>query len=336
MRFMGSSAVSQDAYSYQAVAGGWQGPVVARPAAVLADRPGGGELAAVYEVLTQALDTPAVLLRHPAGPSARLPGCSFAVDEGVLDVDGCRVRPAVVWSRHAALVPADGRDTLLRAACWSRFLDQLAICAHAALPGTAPLGSAQLADAARLGVRTPRTIVTTRPRAAARLLGARRIVVKTPDFRLFEPDQTRWPAHLPRVLDAADVPADPPGGTHPLVVQEYVAHVRELRVYYVNGGLCAFEVRKPDPASQWSDPARVAVSRTPCPPAAAEAVRTLCAAWSLRYGAFDLLVPAAGPPVFLEANPDGDWRWYERRARWPGVSVAAAAMVRALYAEAAS
>jgi hypothetical protein len=110
-----------------------------------------------------------------------------------------------------------------------------------------------------------------------------------------------------------------------------VPHVRELRVYYLNGGICAFEVRKPDPSSPWTDPGSVIVTRTDCPGAAAEAVRILCAAWNLRYGAFDLLLPSSGEPVFLEVNRDGDWLWYERKARWHGVSFMAAVMVRELF-----
>jgi hypothetical protein len=60
-------------------------------------------------------------------------------------------------------------------------------------------------------------------------------------------------------------------------------------------------------------------------------VRTLCAAWGLRYGAFDLLVTSTGEIVFLEANPDGDWLWFEHKAGWHGVSFLAAVMVRELF-----
>jgi hypothetical protein len=62
----------------------------------------------------------------------------------------------------------------------------------------------------------------------------------------------------------------------------------------------------------------------------------LCAAWQLSYAAFDLLVTAAGQIVFLEANCDGDWLFYERKARWHGVSFMAAVMVRDLFAHVAA
>ncbi len=51
---------------------------------------------------------------------------------------------------------------------------------------------------------------------------------------------------------------------------------------------------------------------------------------SLRYGAFDFLL-SAGTPVFLEVNPDGDWRWAERRTRTTPVTLAVAAMLAALH-----
>lgn len=303
----------------------------ARAAALLVDGAGGGEFEVVRDLLAGPLRTPALLLR---GAALQETSMTLDVDEAVLEVDGRLVRPVVVWARHvsagAMLVRSlpQGTVTPLRAAAWSDFLRQVRAAGDAALPGSAPTGPRQLADAARLGVRTPRTLVTTDASAAAASLGALPVIVKTPDFRVLEPDPRTWPALVPAVFDGP-VPAGGPG--HPVVVQEHVPHARELRVYHLDGAICAFEVGKPDPASPWTEPERVTVARTACPPDAAEAVRALCAHWGLRYGAFDLLVTPDGEPVFLEANPDGDWLWFERRAGWHGVSFAAAVMVRELY-----
>lgn len=288
---------------------------------VLVDRTSGGELAAVRDALS-ALNTPAIILQHHDFETVPL---GLDVGTGLLHVDGEAVRPAVVWVRHSSgcALQAGARTGPLRAAAWSGFLAQLAESAGARLPGTAPTGTGQVAGAARLGVRTPRTVVTN---GGCRLPEGK-LIVKTPDFRLYEPDREKWASCLPAVSH------DPPGGLRewPAVVQEYVEHARELRVYHMNGGICAFEVRKPEPSSLWTDPATVTVARVDCPEPAEKVVRTLCAAWGLRYGAFDLLVTAAGEPVFLEANADGDWLWYERKARWHGVSFMAAVMVRELF-----
>lgn len=311
---------------------------------VLVNCAGGRELEVVRDALTGPLETPAILIRQDELPSLSM---ALDVDTGLLDIAGRRVRPAVVWVRHGSACallaqarPA-GSMTPLRAESWSGFLRQVASAADAALPGGTVVGPGQLVEARRLGVRTPRTVVTTDVRAGARDVGASQLVVKTQDFRLFEPDRRNWQACLPAVVGREAAlrgpgAADGAVGNRPVVVQEYVAHARELRVYHLDGGICAFEVHKPDPASPMTDPDGVTVTRVDCPQPAAEAVRTLCAAWNLRYGAFDLLVSDTGEPVFLEANPDGDWLWFERKARWHGVSFMAAVMVRELFVRSGS
>lgn len=303
-------------------------------AVVLVNCATGSELEVVRDALTRSLSTPTLLIRHT--DLAAIP-IWFDLSTGLLNVGGCKVRPAVVWARHSsacamvAQAQPDGSMGLLDAASWCLFLQQVAASTAAALPGNTPAAQGQLVDARRLGVRTPRTVFTTDVVAAVRLIGTRRVVVKTPDFRLFESDPRNWPPCLPTIIDKDTVTGGWAFGARPVVVQEYVAHARELRIYYLNGGICAFEVRKPEPSSPWTDPGSVAVRRADCPQAAAEAVRALCATWNLRYGAFDLLVSRTGEPVFLEVNPDGDWLWYERKARWHGVSFMAAVMVHELY-----
>lgn len=306
---------------------------------VLVDCAGGRELEVVHDTLTRSLETPTVLVTRAALASTAI---SWDVGTGLLDVDGRRVRPAVVWARHTATGamvaqarPA-GSMTALDATAWSRLLEQVSASTPATLPGSSRVGPGQLVDAGRLGVTVPRTVVTNDVRAGVRRLGTPTVIVKTPDFRLFAPGRQTCPAHRPQVVDRDGFSATPAAGQRPVVVQEYVAHSRELRVYYLNGGICAFEIRKPEPASLWTDPAGVTVSRADCPPDAERAVRTLCAAWDLRFAAFDLLVADSGQLVFLEANPDGDWLWFERKARWFGVSFMAAVMVRELFVHATS
>ncbi|MFI5496411.1 hypothetical protein [Actinoplanes sp. NPDC051859] len=300
-----------------------------RPAVVLVDGAGGRELAVVRDLMG-SLQMPVLLLTDTDFGAARV---SFDLSRRALIVGERRVRPAVVWTRHAGAATiaarASGRRSGVEAASWAGLVHQLTASADHRLPGRAPVGTVQLLDARRLGVRTPRTIVTTDVAGAARLLGSRRIVVKTPDFRISEPDRRKWPAHLPAIVDRNDLSGGDTEG--PRVVQEYVPHARELRVYHLNGGICAFEVHKHEPATVWTDPGAVEVSQVRCPAAVAAVVRTLSVAWGLRYGAFDLLLTHGGEPVFLEVNTDGDWLWYERRAGWHGVSFMAAVMVRELF-----
>lgn len=301
---------------------------------MLVDYAGGRELRAVQKALSGPLEVPTVLLER-----ADLAAISLSLDlrTGLLDVGGRLIRPTVVWVRHAsacAIVaqarPA-GSVTPLAATSWSILLQQLAGPEAFALPGAAPAGPVQLLDAERLGISTPRTVITTDLVAGARQMRTRRIIVKIPDFRLFEPDRQNWAACLPTIVDRDAVLGEPAADRGPVVVQEYHSHVRELRVFYLDEGICAFEVHKAEPASMWTDPDSVIVTKVACPQVVADAVRTLSTAWRLRFGAFDLLISDTGEPVFLEVNPDGDWLWYERKARWHGVSFMAAVMVRQLF-----
>ena len=308
-------------------------------AVVLANGLGGDELTAVRAGLTGSLGTPTVLLQQADLLSTPI---SLDLGTGILSVNGCQVSPVLVWARHcaagtiAAHAKPAGSISLLAAATWSEFVSHLSRSTATALPGSAPATTMQLREAARLGVTTPRTVITTDVESAARAMRTRRVVIKTPDFRLYQPDSRTWDTCLPQVVERDSVPAGQAYHGRPVVVQEYVAHARELRVYYLNGGICAFAVGKREPSVMWSDPDSVAVTRADCPPAVAEIVRLLCAEWGLRYGAFDLLLPERGEPVFLEVNADGDWLWYERKARWHGVTFMAAVMVRDLFVKVTS
>jgi hypothetical protein len=125
------------------------------------------------------------------------------------------------------------------------------------------------------------------------------------------------------------VPGPPVPGL-PVLVQEYVEHDAELRVYYVDGHVHGFEVGKETAADPWLAPGRVTARLAELPRAVVVAVRALAEDLCLRYGAFDFLV-RAGTPVFLEVNTDGDWLWAERRARTAPVTSAVARMLCDLH-----
>lgn len=305
------------------------------PAVVLADGAGRGEFEVLHRLLGQALGC-RVLRLH--GPDLPAPGATLDCADGVLEVAGLRVRPVVAWVRHAAAVTiysqragsgAPAGFGLRGAESWSGLLDFVTAAAAVAVPGGRPGLARQLVDAAGHGLRVPRTVVTTDVEAAMGLLAVSRVVVKVPDARLVARAPGGRPVPVPQVVDRGGA-VGWMDGSYPAVVQEYVEHVRELRVYFADGGVCAFEVRKPAPGSIWTEPERVTVHRVPCPQPLVEATRALARAWRMTYGAFDILLPRRGSPVFLEANADGDWLWYERKAGWYGVSFMVAAMVKQL------
>jgi glutathione synthase/RimK-type ligase-like ATP-grasp enzyme len=116
----------------------------------------------------------------------------------------------------------------------------------------------------------------------------------------------------------------------PVIAQEFVDHDSELRVYYVDGEVLGFDVRKESPADLWLASDRVEVQQVDPPSSVVSATRCLTAGLGLRFGALDFLL-RDGSPVFLEVNPDGDWRWAERKSATRQVTMAVARMLRRLH-----
>ncbi|MFI7027623.1 hypothetical protein ACIBK1_02820 [Microbispora rosea] len=251
----------------------------------------------------------------------------------VLDLDGRRIAPTVVWARHfsprAMPASASAAQTLLRAESWHAVVRQLCSLAPASLPGNRPGRLEQLEGAAAAGIRVPRTIVTTDPAGAAAAMPGRRVVVKVVGEHFVETSPGLLTGVLPEIAARAEV-LRRPALDYPVIVQEHVEHDAELRVYHVAGAVHAYAVGKRAPDSPWREAAEVTVTPVAAPPAVADAVRGLASLWGLTYGAFDLLL-SAGEVVFLEVNTDGDWRWFEAKAGGRPVSTAVALAIRTLH-----
>lgn len=233
--------------------------------------------------------------------------------------------PTVCWSREPlGAVPAGPAEVFVRES-WAVVTGHLERTARYAVPGPRLGLLDQLADARRYGVRVPATTLTTGPVTVP----SDRVVVKVVGRHFVElPGGFRYGVPA-RVVDREELATwEWPGW--PLIVQEYVEHRSEQRVYYLDGRLIAFEVAKATPHSPWSEPDAVEV--TPATPDAEirRVVVGLARRWRLLFGAFDLLRTDRGV-VFLEVNHDGDWRWYEARAGVRMVSAAALRMVRDLH-----
>ncbi|GAA4199109.1 hypothetical protein [Microbispora amethystogenes] len=305
------------------------------PCVVLADRAGCAEFAVLQDTLHR-LGVPSVRVDAETIASLRL-STTVTGDtggmSGVLDLDGRRIMPTVVWARHfsprAMPATADAVETLLRAESWHALVRQLCSLAPASLPGNRPGRLEQLAGAARAGVRVPRTVVTTSPAEAAARLPGSRVVVKVVEEHFVETEPGLLTGVLPEIAAREEV-LRRPALDYPVIVQEHVEHDAELRVYHVAGGLHAYAVGKRSPDSPWREEGEVTVTPVAVPPAAADAVRRLAALWGMTYGAFDLLL-RKDEVVFLEVNPDGDWRWFEAKAGGHAVSTAVALAARTLH-----
>ncbi|GAB1823853.1 BTAD domain-containing putative transcriptional regulator [Herbidospora sp. RD11066] len=295
-------------------------PRATLPCVVLADRAGMGEFAGLQRGL-RTLGVPSV--RIDAGSVAAL----TRHEDGSLTIDGRRIRPTVVWVRHFGPCGENEARSLFRAESWAALVDQVTALSSVRIPdGLDPGRLAQLDGAAKAGIRVPRTIVTTDPASAP--FPGRKVVVKALNRHFVEAEPGLLEGVFPEIGDrtafhARDVP---------MIVQEYVEHSAELRVYHVDGEIRAFRVDKPSPAAIWRDEGSVTVTPVAVPADVAEAVTRLADLWGLRYGAFDFLLTPDGP-VFLEVNPDGDWRWFESKAGVDDISMATLAMVRGLHRE---
>ncbi|GLX11105.1 hypothetical protein [Microbispora sp. NBRC 16548] len=314
------------------------GPVTdAAPCVVLADRAGCAEFAVLQDTLHH-LGVPSVRVDAESVAALRL-SATVTGRAGhdrtwcVLDLDGRRIAPTVVWARHfsprAMPATADAAQTLLRAESWHAFVRQICSLAPASLPGNRPGRLEQLAGAAAAGIRVPRTVVTTAPAEAAAAMPGRRVVVKVVGEHFVEASPGLLTGALPEIAARAEV-LRRPALDYPVIVQEHVEHDAELRVYHVAGAVHAYAVGKRAPDSPWREEAEVTVTPVAAPPAVADAVRRLASLWGLVYGAFDLLL-SAGEVVFLEVNTDGDWRWFEAKAGGREVSTAVALAIRTLH-----
>jgi DNA-binding CsgD family transcriptional regulator len=288
----------------------------------------------------EATDLQALL--HAVGiPCVRLDAEAVSTAELVIDLAGQAMRlhdhwikPTVTWLRHfPARAPDHDRaavkETFLRDS-WQSLVSQLTAVSTATIRSEEPGLLAQLALAAALGIKIPRTVIATDPAQATAFLPAGRRVVKAVHRHFAEPAPGLPAGAFPELVDSRALAGTGEPAAPPVVVQQYVDHDLELRAYYVSGKILAFEVGKSAPADAWFRPERLAVRQTQTPQLVETAIRRLASALSLDYGAFSFLL-TDGVPTFLEVNLAGDWCWIEQRLHARPVTTAVAWMLRDLY-----
>ncbi len=183
----------------------------------------------------------------------------------------------------------------------------------------------QLAAAERVGLRIPRTLVTSDPaRARAFLRRVRgRAVHKAVDAT---PEDWR----TTRIVGPADVARLPALRLAPVILQEYVPGV-DVRVTVVGGRLfaAAIDARgtfSPHDFRNAFDEARV--ERCALPRDVARRLRALLSELGLSYAAIDLRRRDDGEHVFLEVNPSGQWLFIERQTGMPITKAVAELLAR--------
>jgi hypothetical protein len=260
----------------------------------------------------------------------------IAPDGRAACLNGRWLTPTVTCIRHFAVSAIDSTQeparTMFLRESWQAAAGQLATISGTAIGFGRPGLLAQLQLARSHGVAVPRTMLTTDPCRARDEFDCPRLVIKAAHHHFVESAPGRLNGVFPAIVER-DALAGGPGPGPPVIVQEYVEHEAELRVYYVAGRIHAFLVGKASPADLWTAPGRVEIRPVAPPAAVVSATRTLATAMALPYGAFDFLI-RDGTPVFLEVNPDGDWRWAEQRTRTAPVTTAVAAMLAGLHRKA--
>lgn len=184
----------------------------------------------------------------------------------------------------------------------------------------------QLALAARLGWRVPRTVVTNSPddflafyeqcdgRMVTKLANGAGAKAQVFVGLLF-------PAHT-QVVRRRDLMDFRSIRFAPMMLQEYVPKRVELRITVVGSQVFAAEIDSQSNPRSRDDWRAHDLDREMYRPYALPAdVEALCVRLvrelHLCYGAFDVVVTPAGEYVFLEVNPNGQWLWIEDRTGLP-------------------
>ena len=238
-------------------------------------------------------------------------------------------RPVVSWLRYfspgsmpvgAGLEPACYQRDQWNS--WAPMLlspDGVSVLNRSTGPGS-PDRVTQLAEARAAGLRTPATVVTNAPWAAARQLpGSGDVIVKALGEHYIEPRPGHLVGLAPRRVSRAALMQGNTVEPAPVMVQEFLPSSQELRVYIVGGELITYAVIKPSPESLWEGDPAVYARTVPTPPDLERPLARLADTWGLDVAAFDLLDTPDGP-VFLEVNSACDWLWSERLAGDAAVS----------------
>ncbi|MGF1677474.1 MAG: MvdC/MvdD family ATP grasp protein, partial [Rivularia sp. (in: cyanobacteria)] len=119
----------------------------------------------------------------------------------------------------------------------------------------------------------------------------------------------------------------------PMVFQEQIPKLRELRVVYVDGSIFVGALNASSYTASTVDWRRASVKDCAwevheLPIEIVSRIKALMASLGLMFGALDLIETPSGEYVFLEINPTGEWGMLERDLDYPISKAIANALVR--------
>lgn len=194
----------------------------------------------------------------------------------------------------------------------------------------------QLVRASRLGLATPRSLVTSDPHEIVALLaehGPRGVVKRLGAI-----------TGLNEAIYTTPIDRDTIRGSEaeiavcPVLVQEYVPKAVEIRAVVVDETVLAAEIHSQTNERTRHDLRRQDLLRTPhrrhaLPDRIAAALVSLTRSYGLTFSAADLILTPEGEYVFLDLNPNGQWGWIESLT---GLPIAATLTERLLRGHRAS
>lgn len=184
----------------------------------------------------------------------------------------------------------------------------------------------QLVYAQQVGLRIPRTLITTDQQAALQFFDACQgeVVYKPFSQGILSPkvgDIWQGAIYTTKLTRSALEEHLASVSITATCLQEYIAKAFELRVTVIGSRLFAAEIH-----SQHSERARVdfrlgygelKYALHTLPPVIEQACKALVRLFNLQFAALDLLVTPDGEYVFVDLNSNGQWGWIEQQTGLP-------------------
>ena len=174
----------------------------------------------------------------------------------------------------------------------------------------------QLQLASQVGLRCPRTVITSNPDEARAFIEANAPAPTI--YKAFSATAARW--RETRVVRSEEIALLGSVRHCPVIFQEYIPAECDLRVTAVHGELFVGQVRAPEDGYPYDY--RIELDRCPISsgtllPDTETKLRALLDRLGLVYGAIDLRRTPEGEEIFLEVNPAGQWLFVEERTCLP-------------------
>lgn len=109
----------------------------------------------------------------------------------------------------------------------------------------------------------------------------------------------------------------------PIIIQEYIPHTYEIRVYMIGNQIIAYQVCGRNTAEElWTAAEKIHIEPFELPTYVMKSLYIFKSKMKFDIGAIDLLIDNNSKYVFLEVNLSADWHYYEKKAKNNQVSAA--------------